>query len=91
MTLINTVRCLSHFLDLGDFEEIYGGEPDPEEPQAGQWDAIMTCFFIDTVRASYLCSLGIATHYGAAGEEHSELLEDYPPYFDTRRYMDQSG
>lgn len=36
-------------LVAGDFEEIYGGEPDEDEPQSGQWDAIMTCFFIDTV------------------------------------------
>jgi carnosine N-methyltransferase len=35
---------------LGDFEEIYGAESvDEKEPQAGQWDAILTCFFIDTV------------------------------------------
>jgi len=35
----------------GDFEEIYGEEQhDPSEPQAGHWDAILTCFFIDTVR-----------------------------------------
>jgi hypothetical protein len=33
----------------GDFEEIYGTETDPGEPQSGQWDAILTCFFIDTV------------------------------------------
>ena len=34
----------------GDFEEIYGTDTDPNEPHAGQWDAILTCFFIDTVR-----------------------------------------
>ena len=33
----------------GDFEEIYGSEAHSDEPQSGQWDAIMTCFFIDTV------------------------------------------
>lgn len=33
----------------GDFEEVYGGDPDLREPQAGLWDAILTCFFIDTV------------------------------------------
>ena len=27
----------------GDFEEIYGVEGDPDEPQAGLWDAILTC------------------------------------------------
>jgi len=37
-------------LVAGDFEEIYGGESDPDEPQAGEWDAVMTCFFIDTAK-----------------------------------------
>ena len=37
----------------GDFEEVYGGNPAPHEPQAGHWDAILTCFFIDTVRRIY--------------------------------------
>ncbi|KAF8153322.1 N2227-like protein-domain-containing protein [Crassisporium funariophilum] len=37
-------------LVAGDFEEIYGSESDPEEPQFGQWDAILTCFFIDTAK-----------------------------------------
>ncbi|KAJ3871912.1 N2227-domain-containing protein [Lentinula edodes] len=37
-------------LVAGDFEEIYGGESDPNEPQAGLWDAVMTCFFIDTAK-----------------------------------------
>ncbi|KAI0634305.1 N2227-domain-containing protein [Trametes polyzona] len=36
-------------LVAGDFEEIYGSEEaDDSEPQAGQWDAVLTCFFIDT-------------------------------------------
>lgn len=37
---------------IGDFEEIYGaeeGDCNSQEPQSGQWDAVMTCFFIDTV------------------------------------------
>ncbi|KAJ3891403.1 N2227-domain-containing protein [Lentinula edodes] len=38
-------------LVAGDFEEIYGGESDPNEPQAGLWDAVMTCFFIDTAKS----------------------------------------
>jgi carnosine N-methyltransferase len=41
-------------LVAGDFEEVYGqqdGEADPNEPSAGPWDAVLTCFFIDTVRA----------------------------------------
>lgn len=35
----------------GDFEEIYGG-PDEDNEHIGQWDAIVTCFFIDTVSPS---------------------------------------
>jgi carnosine N-methyltransferase len=41
-------------LVAGDFEEVYGqqdGEANPDEPSAGPWDAVLTCFFIDTVRA----------------------------------------
>ncbi|KAB5592962.1 hypothetical protein CTheo_3597 [Ceratobasidium theobromae] len=50
-------------LIAGDFEEIYGVEPDPNadpdsepEPHAGEWDAVLTCFFIDTAKniISYL-------------------------------------
>ncbi|KAG8682339.1 hypothetical protein FRC09_016836, partial [Ceratobasidium sp. 395] len=47
-------------LVAGDFEEIYGVDPDPEstetEPHAGEWDAVLTCFFIDTAKniVSYL-------------------------------------
>ncbi|KAF9462245.1 N2227-like protein [Collybia nuda] len=37
-------------LVAGDFEEIYGTETDPREPQSGKWDAILTCFFIDTAK-----------------------------------------
>ncbi|KAI0372549.1 N2227-domain-containing protein [Pilatotrama ljubarskyi] len=38
-------------LVAGDFEEIYGVEDaDEGEPQAGQWDAVLTCFFIDTAK-----------------------------------------
>ncbi|GJE86375.1 N2227 domain-containing protein [Phanerochaete sordida] len=38
-------------LVAGDFEEIYGPDQyEEDEPQAGQWDAIMTCFFIDTAK-----------------------------------------
>ncbi|KAG6829630.1 hypothetical protein H0H92_003963 [Tricholoma furcatifolium] len=37
-------------LVAGDFEEIYGVETDPDEPQSGEWDAILTCFFIDTAK-----------------------------------------
>ncbi|KAJ2916233.1 hypothetical protein MD484_g4196, partial [Candolleomyces efflorescens] len=37
-------------LVAGDFEEIYGVESSPDEPQSGQWDAVLTCFFIDTAK-----------------------------------------
>jgi len=45
-------------LVAGDFEEVYGAtETEAEdldgaepEPHAGQWDAILTCFFIDTAK-----------------------------------------
>ncbi|CEL53274.1 UPF0586 protein [Rhizoctonia solani AG-1 IB] len=50
-------------LVAGDFEEIYGVDPDSDtdessepEPHAGEWDAVLTCFFIDTAKniISYL-------------------------------------
>ncbi|OAX32849.1 N2227-domain-containing protein, partial [Rhizopogon vinicolor AM-OR11-026] len=39
-------------LVAGDFEEIYGAEYEEGNPEseAGQWDAILTCFFIDTAK-----------------------------------------
>jgi len=40
-------------LVAGDFEEIYGADDADDnvhEPQSGQWDAILTCFFIDTAK-----------------------------------------
>lgn len=37
-------------LVAGDFEEIYGSESDPDEPQSGKWNAVLTCFFIDTAK-----------------------------------------
>jgi len=44
-------------LVAGDFEEVFGqqdDEADPDGPSAGLWDAVLTCFFIDTV---IICSL----------------------------------
>lgn len=41
-------------LVAGDFEEVYGQQDanaDPDEPSEGLWDAVLTCFFIDTVGA----------------------------------------
>lgn len=49
MTCPFSSPCSPYDNTVGDFEEIYGGESDPNEPQAGLWDAVMTCFFIDTV------------------------------------------
>ncbi|KAH9911822.1 N2227-domain-containing protein [Epithele typhae] len=38
-------------LVAGDFEEIYGKKsPGSDEPEEGHWDAVMTCFFIDTAK-----------------------------------------
>ncbi|KAH9829226.1 N2227-domain-containing protein [Rhodofomes roseus] len=37
-------------LVAGDFEEIYGADDDADEPHSGQWDAVLTCFFIDTAK-----------------------------------------
>lgn len=40
-------------LVAGDFEEVYGqqgGDADPDEPSTGLWDAVLTCFFIDTAK-----------------------------------------
>jgi carnosine N-methyltransferase len=44
-------------LVAGDFEEVYGQQDadlDPNEPSAGPWDAVLTCFFIDTVNPHIL-------------------------------------
>lgn len=34
----------------GDFEELFGPKEDPEEDETEQWDAVLTCFFIDTAK-----------------------------------------
>ncbi|EIN14663.1 N2227-domain-containing protein [Punctularia strigosozonata HHB-11173 SS5] len=36
-------------LVAGDFEEVYGPD-NPDESNEGKWDAILTCFFIDTAK-----------------------------------------
>lgn len=50
----------SFSLVAGDFEEIYGVLPegDEREPQQGKWDAVLTCFFIDTVSFMLLLRQG---------------------------------
>jgi carnosine N-methyltransferase len=40
----------------GDFEEVYGaveGNKGGLEVQDGTWDAVLTCFFVDTVRCVF--------------------------------------
>ncbi|KAH9955366.1 N2227-domain-containing protein [Russula dissimulans] len=40
-------------LVAGDFEEVYGrqdDEEDTDEPSSGLWDAVLTCFFVDTAK-----------------------------------------
>ncbi|KAN0136924.1 N2227-like domain containing protein [Lactarius tabidus] len=40
-------------LVAGDFEEVYGQQDanaDLDEPSGGLWDAVLTCFFIDTAK-----------------------------------------
>lgn len=44
------IETVSDQYSSGDFEDIYGVEGYPDEPQYGLWNAILTCFFIDTVR-----------------------------------------
>ena len=54
-------------LIAGDFEEVYGqqdGNEDPDEPSAGVWDAVLTCFFIDTVSALSLVIYGVLLTLG---------------------------
>lgn len=95
----HTTGLLIFFVIIGDFEEIYGIQDEEEgaeeegaeeEPHAGEWDAIMTCFFIDTVRSS-------PSHYHAispnrttrAGEEHSKLPPRHPSHPRARWSVDQ--
>lgn len=83
----------SFSLVAGDFEEIYGilEEDDEREPQQGKWDAVLTCFFIDTVRSDYplLRKRVLMRMYCVEGKEHRELPPDHirSPY--SRRSVDQ--
>ncbi|VDC05234.1 unnamed protein product [Peniophora sp. CBMAI 1063] len=44
-------RDANFSLVAGDFEEVYGKDDhDEDDPANGQWDAIVTCFFIDTAK-----------------------------------------
>ena len=66
-------------LVAGDFEDIYGqqsAEADADEPSAGLWDAVLTCFFIDTVTictcngCPCICGLSLHIHRNL-GERHA--------------------
>ncbi|KAJ3551771.1 hypothetical protein NM688_g4515 [Phlebia brevispora] len=50
LSLIEPSHIMIETENAGDFEDIYGVEGDPDEPQSGLWDAILTCFFIDTAK-----------------------------------------
>lgn len=50
----------SQYHRTGDFECIFG--PNSDEDHTGAWDAIMTCFFIDTVCTPYPNSFAILNH-----------------------------
>lgn len=81
-------------LVAGDFEEVYGqqdGEPDADEPSAGQWDAILTCFFIDTVNAAFSFLRERSLTIVHAGKKHSELPSHHPSDSRSRRCLDQFG
>jgi hypothetical protein len=83
-------------LVAGDFEDVYGqqgGEADPDEPSAGLWDAVLTCFFIDTVT---ICSLSCTVERTSlmllyAGEKYRELSSHYPSDSRTGWRLDQLG
>jgi len=76
----------------GDFEEIYAAEEGDEsgqEPQSGQWDAILTCFFIDTVSPAALRTQS-ARLTGVIGEEYRQLPPHHASITGARWRLDQS-
>ena len=76
----------------GDFEEIYGadeGNDNDQEPQSGRWDAILTCFFIDTVSPASTQKKSVYP-ISDTGKEHRQLSPHYSSYFSTRGRLDQS-
>ncbi|KAG7445355.1 N2227-domain-containing protein [Guyanagaster necrorhizus] len=80
-------------LVAGDFEEIYGSEDDGgEEPHSGQWNAILTCFFIDTY-----AMLAIVVHQSECLEivldpiAHFSGLPDMVTPIDRWRSKDQNS
>lgn len=59
-------------LVAGDFEEVYGKDSDEEEPQHGLWDAVVTCFFLDTVGFA-LIGLRLRADGTGEGQECGQL------------------
>ena len=78
-----THHMIMHVLRLtfptGDFEDIYGpDEYDGDEPQAGLWDAIVTCFFIDTVNSFHRPACPVVYLTIPAGQKHRQLPPNHP-------------
>ncbi len=61
----------------GDFEEVYGHKSEPDEPQYGLWDAILTCFFIDTVSFSCRTHTGPDTHILVVVDSKAKNIVNY--------------
>ena len=75
---------------IGDFEEIYGAEhTDEDEPQAGKWDAVLTCFFIDTVRPTLHVHTDGQPLIIATGQKHRQLSSCPAPHPCTWWRLDQ--
>ncbi len=72
---------------LGDFEELFGVKEDPDEDETGQWDAVLTCFFIDTVSCGAFRDL--AAEFRTSGQKHCQLPSNYPSHSRPGRDMDQ--
>lgn len=66
-------------LVAGDFEEIYGKlrEGDEREPQQGQWDAVLTCFFIDTVSGITYFLLSLALNPAKPPQSQAKNIVNY--------------
>lgn len=64
----------------GDFEEVYGS-PGEDNEHIGQWDAIVTCFFIDTVGPSL--HLPIVVHLYSYAIYKAKNIVNYLRIFHT--------
>jgi len=68
---------ISNFsLVAGDFEEIYGATDEGSENHAGSWNAILTCFFIDTV-CHFIRTLSFFT-LRISGQKYNQLPKHLP-------------